>query len=440
MECRLKSGKESVMALEPFRFVHAADLRLDSPVVGLGNPDENVDRLAEDATLAAFQRVVDACVRHDAEFLLLTGPIWCESLTARAWRRLASDCELLADSGTRVVWGSVPPDIDGDVRQMLAELPNLTLLSESDPDPVAVVREGRLIASLSTCLARSAGSRSTPALTAAHVAATTFHISILPQPRSSVQCPTAVPARDGDAETGPATAWTSADHVGINYLALGGGRSHRVLQRYENGWLHHPGTPQGVNPDESGARGCALVEVDSDGASRVEFLPTAVVRWEHLRMEVEGGKSRSQLVSRMQQELLDLDCAPHERLLCVHWLLVGPAPVIDAPENRGLFAGLAADIDAGLPRCDDVIRRHVFEHRQGSGVDDDPTMQEFHNALHEAGAAHRDELGQEFDHHKAAPWLRHVSRSLPRQDDRAVVETALRLGCEWLQAPQPRGG
>jgi hypothetical protein len=33
-----------------------------------------------------------------------------------------------------------------------------------------------------------------------------------------------------------------------------------------------------------------------------------------------------------------------------------------------------------------------------------------------------------------------VSRSLPRQDDRAVVETALRLGCEWLQAPQPRGG
>jgi hypothetical protein len=65
---------------------------------------------------------------------------------------------------------------------------------------------------------------------------------------------------------------------------------------------------------------------------------------------------------------------------------------------------------------------------------------EFHSALHEAGAAHRDELSQEFDHHKAAPWLRHVRRSLSRQDDRAVVETALRLGCEWLQAPQPRGG
>ena len=59
-----------------WRFVHAADLHLDSPFVGLRNYRE---KLAQDllaATFTAFQRIVDLCLDSGAEFLLLAGDLF----------------------------------------------------------------------------------------------------------------------------------------------------------------------------------------------------------------------------------------------------------------------------------------------------------------------------------------------------------------------------
>jgi hypothetical protein len=237
---------------------------------------------------------------------------------------------------------------------------------------------------------------------------------------------------DGDSEFELARLLESATHAGIDYLALCCG-SRRLLRAFEGGVMHHPGSTQGVDASESGPHGCSLVEVDAAGACRVEFLPTAAVRWEHLRMGVDRDMSRPQLVDRMQQILLEQERTTGERLLCVHWLLVGSGPLFNALDAGDAAASLTADIDAGLPPGGDVTRRHVFSFRRRIGTGNDPLTQEFLDVLAEQSAEGLEDLSGAIARNHESHWTRHLLSSLPRQSNRAVVETANRLGRDWLQ-------
>lgn len=423
------------MAREPFRFVHAAEPRLDAPLVGLGNLDgEDLRRLAEDATLAAFHRVVHVCVEHDAEFLLLTGDVWHELLTLRAWKALEASCGVLADSGIRVIWAGGPSGLDDDVRRMLADLSNLTLLPEADPDSVAIVNEGRVIASIaagepSSALRRPASATRPPA--------TAFQIRVLPVSCGSLGLPAAL-GPDAAAEAAAPLLQTDLQG-GVDYLASGAGPD-RLSRGLAGGLWHHPGTPQGIQPDETGPRGCSLIEVPRDGAVHVEFQATSVVRWEHLRLGVDRDMSRPQLVSRMQQRLLDLEAIPGERLLCVRWLLVGSGPLFDALSADDATMDLNVAVDSSLPECPQLIRRHVFQLRQRGGGADDSSFQEFANHLDRHGAEEIDRLCGKFTGRGAPHWWSHVVASLRRQDRREVLDTAGRLGRDWLLDLSRRGG
>ena len=76
------------MAFEPQRFIHAASIRLDVPV-SVQTAEALTDELRfafEDATLHAFDEVIEACVKKDVDFLLLSGNVFVEadrSLRAR---------------------------------------------------------------------------------------------------------------------------------------------------------------------------------------------------------------------------------------------------------------------------------------------------------------------------------------------------------------------
>ncbi len=60
----------------PFRFVHAADIHLDSPLRSLALRDEALADLIGNATRQAFVRVVDLCLNERADALLLSGDLY----------------------------------------------------------------------------------------------------------------------------------------------------------------------------------------------------------------------------------------------------------------------------------------------------------------------------------------------------------------------------
>ena len=82
----------------------------------------------------------------------------------------------------------------------------------------------------------------------------------------------------------------------MDYWALGHVHTRQVL-RQEHPAVIYSGTPQGRSPEETGARGVYLVEVDGHGTPHIEFRPMDLVRWETLEVDIAGMEA--------EQELLD---------------------------------------------------------------------------------------------------------------------------------------
>jgi len=67
------SGKTEVIV---FRFIHAADLHLDTPYEGIGRASEEVQRELQDASLEAFDGLVDLALEREVAFVVISGDIY----------------------------------------------------------------------------------------------------------------------------------------------------------------------------------------------------------------------------------------------------------------------------------------------------------------------------------------------------------------------------
>jgi len=58
-----------------YRFVHAADLHLDSPFKGLKRVAPRIGEILRKSTFDAFDAVLDLCINEDVDALLVAGVI-----------------------------------------------------------------------------------------------------------------------------------------------------------------------------------------------------------------------------------------------------------------------------------------------------------------------------------------------------------------------------
>src|SRR6185295_19947190 len=87
----------------PFRFVHCADLHLDSPFRGLGEVSPALQSVLCEATFQAFERIVDLTIKREADCLLIAGDVYdAADRSLRALTRLRHQFERLAERGISV--------------------------------------------------------------------------------------------------------------------------------------------------------------------------------------------------------------------------------------------------------------------------------------------------------------------------------------------------
>ena len=67
--------------MRPFRFVHAADIHLDSPFKGItkGMSESNAKRVRE-STFDAFHDIISLCITEKVDALLIAGDVYDLSL------------------------------------------------------------------------------------------------------------------------------------------------------------------------------------------------------------------------------------------------------------------------------------------------------------------------------------------------------------------------
>ncbi len=272
-----------------FRFVHCADVHLDSP---FHVTNDDVRARLHDAGRAAFARMVDLCLAERVHALLVAGDLFSdERLSFATEDFILEQVTRLSAAGIHVVVACGNHDTgstESRAARMSWPTSHFTLVSGHEPQEVTIT------AADGSTVGRVIGCGHADDHDAENLAA------LFPAAGGSVPTVGLLHARVAEADRmqrHPAVApCTLADLAGkgYRYWALGHVHTRQAFvdpdlapdKRSAAGPLAcYPGTLIGHRPEESGAHGALLVTVPQHGAVSAEFHELAGVRWETLPLD-----------------------------------------------------------------------------------------------------------------------------------------------------------
>lgn len=127
-------------------FVHAADLHLDSPMLGLERYDTAPEEEARAASRLAFSRLINLCLERRAPLLLLAGDLFDSD-----WRDFNTglffihELSRLREAGTKVVTIRGNHDSASEVTKALTWPEHVTELSSRTVEAVEVPELGAVV-------------------------------------------------------------------------------------------------------------------------------------------------------------------------------------------------------------------------------------------------------------------------------------------------------
>ena len=257
-----------------FRFVHAADIHLDSPLRGLeAYPDAPVEQI-RGAARRAFDNLVSLAIEEEAAFVLLAGDLfdgdWKDYNTGLYF---AHRMGRLREAGIRVCVVSGNHDAASQLTRTLRLPDNVTLFPHRRAATVTLDALGAAIHG------QSFGAR----VVAEDL--TLDYPSALPGMCNIGLLHTSLRGRPNHENYAPCTAEGLASR-GYDYWALGHVHRREVVGR--DPWIVFPGNIQGRHIRETGPKGCAVVTVESGRVSGVEFRDVDVLRFGVCRVDLTG--------------------------------------------------------------------------------------------------------------------------------------------------------
>lgn len=253
----------------PFRFIHAADLHLDSPFSGLSKVPSAVRDRLKNATLSALDKLVEAALAEDVDFLVLSGDLYdAADRSLRAQLRMQKAMGKLAEAGKQafVVHGNHDPAGGRSARLDWPGAVNVFGTEEVGIVP-AYTRSGELAAYVYGISYAEAAVRDNLALRFKVREGAPFHLAVL---HGNVD------GNEGYDNYAPCRL-TELTAAGFDYWAFGHIHERRVLHEYPH--IVYPGNPQGRSIRETGPKGAYRVSVSDGGRIELAFLELSDVRW-----------------------------------------------------------------------------------------------------------------------------------------------------------------
>jgi exonuclease SbcD len=271
-----------------WRFVHAADLHLDSPFVGLAQVHPQLREALVSATFDSLRRLVDLCLASRVEFLLLAGDLFDgPRLSLKAQVRLRQELLRLSHAGidTFIVWGN--HDYLATTGLSLDWPPGVTVFPAGEVSGCEVRRDGATLARIFGVSHGDAAQRENLAQRFPSPSPGPFTIGLL---HANLE------GSSGHEDYAPCSLADLA-RPGYDYWALG--HIHAPgARRFAQPAVVYAGNPQGRHINESGPRGCYLVEVDGHEA-QLHFRETAAISWEARQVEVSGLSHLTQVAGHL---------------------------------------------------------------------------------------------------------------------------------------------
>jgi DNA repair exonuclease SbcCD nuclease subunit len=299
--------------MSEFRFLHAADIHLDSPMRGLeADPDAPV-ALIRDASRAAFRNLIDVAIEEQVAFVLIAGDLYDGDW--QDWRTglfFIEQAAKLTEAGIRLFLVAGNHDAASVITRNLRLPQHITLFPHEQSGQLVLEEHGVAVhgQSFATRAVTHDLSRNYPKAVPGLFNIGLLHTSLTGRPGHENYAPTtpdALIAREYD------------------YWALGHVHAREIV--HQDPWIVFPGNLQGRQIRESGPKGATLVTVSDGRVARVEHRTLDVFRWCSLEVPVADDRDLDSALERFANALSASLQAADGRPIAARVTLTGATPL-----------------------------------------------------------------------------------------------------------------
>jgi exonuclease SbcD len=130
-----------------------------------------------------------------------------------------------------------------------------------------------------------------------------------------------------------------------DYWALGHIHKKRLLNEV-NPLILYPGNPQGLNPRETGARGCFLINVDQKGEPTPEFIEVDSIRWFVKELSIDSLYTEQELITEIYNFVEKMREEAEERSSVCRIILTGRGALHSFVARKGVLEDIVKEIRA----------------------------------------------------------------------------------------------
>ncbi|MEI9411888.1 DNA repair exonuclease [Mesorhizobium salmacidum] len=297
-----------------FRFVHTADIHLDSPLRSLALRNRELAELVGDASRQAFVSIVDLCLAEHVDALVIAGDLYDGDQTSmKTARFLASQMARLHQAGIRVFKIRGNHDALSRISKQLV-FPDTVTIFGARPQSVLQTAGGLDVMFHGLSFANPKAPDSLlpkyPAAREGAVNVGIMHTSLAGSPGHDVYAPCSLADLHGH---------------GFDYWALG----HIHVRQVHPGTstVVMPGIPQGRDINEAGAKSVTLVTIHDDRSIEIEERLTSVAQFERASVGLTGTVEWPEVVGRVRTALETIRTTVRSRHAVIRLSLTGASPV-----------------------------------------------------------------------------------------------------------------
>lgn len=277
-----------------FKFIHAADIHLDSPLLNLEQYEGAPSGSLRVATREAFDNVVRLAIDEQVDFLLIAGDLYDkDSPDFNTPRHVRKKFRELQDHGIRVFVIQGNHDAESTTKKSFSALTfpdNVHVFSTRKPDTqilehltVAIHGQGFATRAVDEDL-----SANYPDPIPGH-----FNIGLLH---------TNLGGNESHDNYAPSTT-EGLRRKEYQYWALGHIHKRREIIGGPKKQIRYAGNTQGRHIREAGEKGCLLVSVSDNLVISVKFHPTDVWRWFRCEVDATGQESAEEILDAVRRQV-----------------------------------------------------------------------------------------------------------------------------------------
>ena len=318
-----------------FRFIHTADIHIDSPLRGLEAHEDAPIEEIRGATRRAFETLIEFSIDEEVDFILIAGDLydgdWKDYQTGLFFARQMGR---LDKAGIKVFIVSGNHDASNQITKTMPLPGNVTLFSSRKPQSVTLDELDVII-----------HGQSYP------TRAVTDNLSVQYPPQDLNYfniglLHTSLTGRAGHEDYAPCTL-DDLKSKGYEYWALGHIHKREVVS--ENPMVLFPGNIQGRHIKETGSKSATLVTVEEGSIIEVEEREFEVLRWSNCEVNLNNCETREEIYEEVRAVIEQEHLQAGNKTLALRLQLIGSCNLHAELHARSIhwteeFRGIASSV------------------------------------------------------------------------------------------------